>query len=173
MSNKFKHLTLSDRCVIHEQLTAGASFSKISELLNKDRTTIAKEVKHHRYPTYKPTKYNPACPKTAKPPYVCNGCSKKDDCPSPKYLYSAEIAHATYMETLVSERSDIRIPPEKIAEINEVIAPLMKYKHHSINHVYAAHADVMTISKSSMYRLIDRGLLSVRNIDLARKVRCC
>lgn len=47
----------------------------------------------------------------------------------------------------------------------------MIHKHHSVNHVYSAHAELMTISKSTMYRLIDRGYLDIRNIDLPRKVR--
>ena len=47
----------------------------------------------------------------------------------------------------------------------------MIHKHHSVNHVYVAHADILDISKSTMYRLVDRGYLDVRNIDLPRKVR--
>ena len=40
-----------------------------------------------------------------------------------------------------------------------------------INHVFAAHPELLPISKSTFYRYIDIGLLNVKNIDLARKVR--
>ena len=42
-------------------------------------------------------------------------------------------------------------------------------KHHSVNHVFAAHPELLPMSKSTFYRYVDIGLLNVRNIDLARK----
>lgn len=171
MNFKFKHLTFHDRCTIHEELNAGASFTAIGELLHKDRTTIAKEVKTHRYVKESPNKFETDCPKPSSPPYVCNGCPKKHTCTRTQYFYSADVAHAEYKETLSDERSDIRISKAKIAEINELISPLMIHKHHSINHLYAAHSDILDISKSTMYRLLDRKYFDVCNIDLPRKVR--
>ena len=43
-----KHLTLSDRTFIEQELVRGSSFKSIAEVLNKDPTTISKEVKLHR-----------------------------------------------------------------------------------------------------------------------------
>lgn len=170
-NSKFKHLTFEDRCTIHELLNAGSSFTVIGEALDKDRTTVAKEVKTHRYVQKSTNKFETECPKLEKPPYVCNGCPKKHTCTRTQYFYNAEVAHAEYKDTLSKERSDIRVPKAKIAEINETVSPLMIHKHHSINHIYTAHAELMDISKSTMYRLIDRGYLDVRNIDLPRRVR--
>ena len=109
-NNKFKHLTFEDRCTIHELLNAGSSFTAIGEALNKDRTTIAKEVKTHRYIQLSKNKLETDCPKPEKAPYVCNGCTKKRTCTRTQYFYNAEVAHAEYKDTLSKERSDIRIP---------------------------------------------------------------
>lgn len=43
-----KHLTLSDRTFIEQELVQGSSFKSIANVLGKDPTTISKEVKLHR-----------------------------------------------------------------------------------------------------------------------------
>ena len=43
-----KHLTLSDRIFIEEELMQGSTFSSIAKSLRKDPTTISKEIKLHR-----------------------------------------------------------------------------------------------------------------------------
>ena len=45
--NKQKHLTLDSRIIIETKLNEGESFKAISRFLNKDCTTISKEVKNH------------------------------------------------------------------------------------------------------------------------------
>lgn len=45
--NKQKHLTLESRIIIETKLNEGESFKAIGRLLNKDFTTISKEVKNH------------------------------------------------------------------------------------------------------------------------------
>lgn len=47
----------------------------------------------------------------------------------------------------------------------------MIHKHHSVNHVFASHPELLPFSKSTFYRYVDLGLLDVKNIDLQRKVR--
>lgn len=47
----------------------------------------------------------------------------------------------------------------------------MTEKHHSVNHVFAAHPEPLPMSKSTFYKYIDLGILNVKNIDLQRKVR--
>ena len=46
--NNQKHLTLSDRIFIEQELLQGSSFKSIASVLHKDPTTIAKEVRKHR-----------------------------------------------------------------------------------------------------------------------------
>ena len=45
--SKNKHLTLSDRIYIEQELSQGSSFKQIGLSLGKDPSTISKEVKHH------------------------------------------------------------------------------------------------------------------------------
>lgn len=45
--NKQKHLTLDSRIIIETMLNEGESFKAIGRLLDKDCTTISKEIKNH------------------------------------------------------------------------------------------------------------------------------
>ncbi len=54
-----KHLTLSDRIYLEQELMQKSTFSSIAKSLHKDPTTIAKEVK--RYCKNEPSKSNRAC----------------------------------------------------------------------------------------------------------------
>ena len=45
--SKQKHLTLDSRIIIETQLNQRNSFKGIAKLLNKDCTTISKEIKNH------------------------------------------------------------------------------------------------------------------------------
>ena len=47
----------------------------------------------------------------------------------------------------------------------------MIHKHHSVNHVFISHPDILPFSKSTFYKYIDLGILNVRNIDLPRRVK--
>ena len=47
LMNKQKHLTLTSRITIETMLNKGDSFKSIGRFLNKDCTTISKEVKNH------------------------------------------------------------------------------------------------------------------------------
>lgn len=111
------------------------------------------------------------CLKTIKAPYVCNGCPKINKCRKKRYSYSADIAHNEYKKNLITLRSQLRITKEQIVSINDVVAPLMIHKHHSVNQVYITHPELLPFSKSTFYKYIDLGVLNVRNIDLQRKVR--
>ena len=42
-----KHLSLDDRLIIERELSLGKSFKYIGNLINKDCTTISKEIRNH------------------------------------------------------------------------------------------------------------------------------
>ena len=86
-------------------------------------------------------------------------------------LYDAAIADHEYHHNLSLLRANLKVTKDQVAAINDVVSPLMIHKHHSVNHVYVSHPEVLPFSKSTFYRYIDMGLLDVRNIDLQRKVR--
>lgn len=165
---KNKHLTAEDRLIIHEFLNYGYSFSRISNRLGKSRTTVSREVLHHRFQKGSSKK---TCEKTDKPPYVCNGCKDKINCRKLQFLYDAGVAHNEYLKLLSVKRQNLKVTKEQIAAINDIVAPLMVHKHHSVNQIFIEHPECLPFSKSTFYRYIDMGLLNVKNIDLARKVR--
>ena len=167
---KYKHLSFEDRCVIEEFLNRGFNFSQIANRLGKDRTSISKEVFKHRFLRGAASVERPCCFES-KFPYVCNACDKFHHCKKQKYSYSAHIAFNEYKQTLISSREHLNITKEQIASINDVIAPLMIFKNHSVNQVYISHPDLLPFSKTTFYKYIDLGILNVRNIDLQRKVK--
>ncbi|MBQ7319102.1 MAG: IS30 family transposase [Clostridia bacterium] len=169
--NKFKHLTLDDRCDIQLGLERGDSFTEIGTFLHKDRTTIAKEVWKHRQVKESPNKLKTYCEKLNNPPYVCNGCALRQGCRKKQYWYNALSAQGEYKADLSERRSNLHISHDEIEAINALITPLMMKQHHSVNHVFLAHPETLTMSKSTLYRYIDRGVFTVRNIDLPRKVK--
>lgn len=167
---KYKHFSFEDRCVIEEFLNHNYNFTQISNRLNKNRTSISKEVLKHRFLRGTASNNRPCCFEN-KPPYVCNACDNFNHCKKQKYSYSAHIAYNEYKQTLISQREHLNITKDQIASINEVIAPLMIYKNHSVNQVYITHSELLPFSKTTFYKYIDLGILNVKNIDLQRKVK--
>ena len=114
---------------------------------------------------YKPRE----CEKLNKPPYVCNGCSKKTNCMMDKKIYSSKYAQDSYETLRTTSREGINQTPESIQKLDILLSPLLK-KGQSIAHIYASHADEIACSRRTIYSYIDRGVFQARNIDLRRKV---
>ncbi len=168
---KFKHMSFEDRCIIQEFPNYGYSFTAIANRIGKDRRTVAKEVFKHRFKKNFTSSNFKECEILLKPSYVCNSCKSITSCRKIQYRYEASIANNEYNKTLCQQRSTLRISKGQVAAINDVIAPLMIKKHHSVNHVYAAHPELLPFSKTTFYRYIDIGILNIKNIDLQRKVK--
>ena len=141
---KHKHMTSNDRLEIEKGLNNNLSFKEIANQINKDCTTIAKEVKNHII--YKNTgaparpffdcinrknccykirgeKCNPKtcqhyqkenCKKLEKHPYVCNGCPNRNTCTLTKQFYEGIYAYNEYKDTLVEARSGITFSKKKL-----------------------------------------------------------
>ncbi len=110
------------------------------------------------------------CPKILKSPHVCNGCDKFDKCKLEKRLYKAIYAQSEYSSMLIDKRSGYDLTIEELTKIDGLITPLIK-AGHSPYAVITELGDVLPCSRSTLYRLIDSGLLEVRNIDLYEKVK--
>ena len=146
---KYSHLTYKDRSVIHEFLNYGYSFTSIGNRIHKDRTTVAKEVKLHRFVKPYGKSKDIVCPILSKPPYVCNGCHELGQCRRAKLIYDAAIADHEYRQTLSLQRANLKVTKDQIAAINDVIAPLMVHKHHSVNHLFASHPELLPFIKAN------------------------
>lgn len=51
-----------------------------------------------------------------------------------------------------------------------MVSPLI-LKGQPISHIYASHAEELSISQATLYRYLDKSLLTARNLDLHRRVR--
>jgi IS30 family transposase len=210
-----KHLTLSDRIYIETSLERGLTFKEIAIFLQKDPTTISKEVRKHYTEKNKDkalvkaecihksdcqltdicsnkrgcphinacsnckiaicgrycNKYMPViCSRHKHAPYVCNGCRYFRSCQYNKRHYRAKYAQDMYLESLSVSRRGINLTPEELDEINCIVSPLIRMGQ-SVAHIYASHKDQIHCSKRTLYSYIDSNLLSVKNIDLRRKVK--
>ncbi len=192
----FKHLTEENRKDIEYFLDKGFSFSKIGIIVEKDRTTVSKEIRRYRVKkipknnhqyiqrnfciykfrcgkldcsSSKSCYIEDICPKLLKPPYVCNSCSNRRYCKKIKYFYFSNSAHKSYLQTLSEARTGINITEDKLAIIDKRITPLLKTQKQPINHIYTYNTDILSFSKSTFYNYINKNAFSFRNIDLPRK----
>ena len=209
-----KHLDLSDRTTIETELNKGSDFTHIALALDKDPSTISKEVKTHlsvetvgafrmkynacanRFRCQKSRICHPCraerhyklcrrcglcnafcsdfvpydCPRLKRPPYVCNGCGSRPECTLKKHFYHAQFAHNDYLSLLSESRRGISFSEDELRHIDEIVSPLI-LQGQSPHHICVTNRDRLMISERSIYRLIDAGLISAKNIDLPRKVR--
>jgi len=110
------------------------------------------------------------CSKLNHAPYVCNGCINLKSCTLVKCFYHAGSAHNEYQETLSESRQGISFSEAQIKHMDGFISPLIM-KGQSLNHICANNKDSLTVSESTLYRLIGYNVFTARNIDLPRKVR--
>lgn len=191
-----KHLTYEERNFIEIGLNQGRNYTEIAKDINKNRRTIAREIERHKFKK-KPSNFNGRknfckrrmeclkfdcdeskecyeeefCENLKRSPHVCNGCELKNKCRKIKYYYYAKFANDEYKEKLSKSRIGINLSKEEAYDIDTVIAPLIRDKHQTIAHIYANHPDEINFSRATMYKYVDLGVFSFKNIDLPRKVK--
>lgn len=209
-----KHLTLDDRIQIEKGLEQHCSLRCIAMQLEKDPTTVSKEIKKHRsfqlHNHFNESKnkcalsmtckrknicqtYAPVCKKLCRlcnhcnshckdfiprsyhcskmdrAPFVCNGCVKKYACRLDKAYYKAATAHRQYKTVLVEARTGINISPDALTQLDELLTPLI-LQGHSPYMILMEHPE-LSLSEKTLYNYIQSGALSVKNIDLPKKVK--
>lgn len=175
-----KHLCREQRNVIEYLLNINKNFTYIAYSIDVDRTTISDEIKRNRFvrsPIYDKfdkkgiEKIAYKCDLLLKPPYVCNTCVNKRYCIKNKLYYNARYAQEISDKRKSESKMGIDISPETIEEIENTIVPLIKNKKQSINQIYNNHSDILYFSKTTFYRYVDSGVLSLCNLDLPKKVK--
>ena len=111
----------------------------------------------------------PECEKLQRYPFVCNHCKKERLCKMPKYFYDHNKAYVQTRENLINARSHIYTTDIDLAAIDAIVSPLIK-QNISLEVILATHPEIK-LSVTSLYSYINKGLLSVKNIDLKRKTR--
>lgn len=110
------------------------------------------------------------CPLLSKPPYVCNGCGKQQSCVLRKAYYIPQKADAQYRELLHASREGYNMTTLELQNIDTQISPLLK-QGQSIHHAFLAVNDAVTVSESTVARLIKGRQLSATVLDQQRVVK--
>lgn len=177
-NSKNKHLTLDDRIEIQDCLYHGMTFKAIASRLGKDQTTISKEVKKHldvaetniiQTDMHGRPITPEICPALIKAPFVCNPCVKKHTrCKYRKQFYRANKAHQEYESLLSEAREGIPLNKESFYAMDRILAEGVEHGQH-LYHIMQTND--LGVSKSTIYRHLKAGYLSVSAIDFPRVVK--
>lgn len=190
---KNSHLTLEDRKKIQEGLEKGLSRTEIAKNINKDISTVAKEIKNKRKlkprnPFNNPitcTKFKECrichgkcseyeeikCTRRDRKVGVCNLCPNISKCRLDKYFYYAKQAHESYLYTLKDSREGVNLNTTEMLEIVDIIKPLLK-QGQSIYQILKNHPEIKMCSKT-LYMYIESGIFQdygINNFSLRRQV---
>lgn len=178
VSKKNKHMTINNRLEVQECLDHGMTFKAIGKRIDKDQTTVSKEVKKHLTVSPAPTKqYDrngnhieaPPCPKLLKAPFVCNPCQKRHShCAYQKQMYYAKTAQQAYESLLSEAREGIPLNKDAFYEMDRVLSHGIKHGQH-LYHIMQTNN--LGVSKSTIYRHLQHGYLSVGKMDFPRVVK--
>jgi len=175
---KHKHLTDADRQEIQECLRHGMTFKAIAKRVGKDQTTISKEIKKHI--VMRPSGGNQVkedgtpiatakCPTLLKAPFVCNPCPKYHGrCGYDRQVYVAGKAQETYKTLLSEARTGIPLNKETFYRADGIITEGVRRGQH-LYHILHTHN--LGMSKSTVYRHLKNGYLSISSLDLPRVVK--
>jgi IS30 family transposase len=176
-TDKNKHMSFEDRIEIQQCLEHGMTFKAIAGRIGKDPATVSKEVKKHitvvpsNVKRMKPdgTQIDGVCPTLMKAPFVCNGCKKRRTaCIYAKHLYYAKRAYEEYETLLHEAREGIPLNKEDFYEMDRLVSDGVKRGQHLY---HTMHTHDIGVSKSTVYRHLKRGYLSVGAIDFPRVVK--
>ena len=109
------------------------------------------------------------CGDYERPPYVCNGCDKRQKCRLRRMLYDAKTAQEDYETKLSESRKGISLTEEELIRLNDFVSPKIK-AGLSIPMICETFRDEIHLSDTTLYSYIESGLLEAKNIDLRRKV---
>ena len=167
MTDKNKHLTYDNRLDIEKGISNGKTFRSIGIEIDKEPTTISKEIKRNFQ--YQNTEIitrtldgkliKPKCTLLHKPPYVCNNRKlKRKDCGFDKRFYYAKKAQLNYQENLVESRRAVVLDKEEFYEMDKIISNGIS-KGQSFYHII------------SLYRYVNKGYFSITSSDCKRIVK--
>lgn len=192
--NKNKALTLEERKITETGVRNGSTKAAIARTIGKDKSTIGKEIKLHRYlshkcslplecAVYKKCRHGRHCTQTCpdyvpfkcarrdRSPGACNGCSQHSSCRFDKYIYDAARADKEYRSLLVDARTGVDLTTTEAKQMAAVIKPLLD-QGLSPYQIVAIHPE-LGICEKTLYNYIDGQIFAIagiKNIDLRRKV---
>jgi IS30 family transposase len=87
-----------------------------------------------------------------------------------KSIYKAVTAEEEAKMLLVESRSGISMAEDEIRRIDDIVTPLVR-QGQSIHHICCTNKDAVMCSERTIYNYVNDLVLTVKNIDLPRKVR--
>lgn len=167
---KNKHITLEDRLEIQDCLTHGTNFKEIANRIDKDPTTVSREIKRHIIvlQARSAAEAGKLCENLAKAPFVCNGCLKRNHCCRERHMYYAQKADAAYRTMLVDCRTGVALNRESFYQNDAIIKAGVEKGQHIYHIIKTNHLDV---SVATVYRHIKLAYSSVTALDLPRAVK--
>ena len=193
--NSSKHLTLNERALILDGIIKGLSHKTIADYICKDKSTVGREIRSHRYLKTKCalpvecavySKCRPGhncigktckefvqftCKRRDRSPGACNGCEKIVSCRFNKYYYDPQQAQKEYEYTLSDSRSGRNLTTAEAKQIADIIRPLLQ-QGQSPYQIILQHPEI-GVTERTLYTYIEDGTLSQFNIgplDLRRQV---
>ena len=109
------------------------------------------------------------CSRLLRAPFVCNGCPSKTGCRKDKYYYRATTANRDYRTILIESREGINTTEEDLKVLDEIVSPLIR-QGQSPAMILMNHPE-LEVSEKTIYNYIERGYMSIINLDLQRKVK--
>ena len=193
-SNKGSHLTLEERKIIQTAIENGSTKAAIALTLGKDKSTIGKEIKLHRFLKFKssfsiqcaiyksckhgrhcsldcPDFVKHYCARRDRSPGACNKCPSYQHCRFDKFFYDAAIADREYHESLVDSRQGVNLTTDEVIEIAKIIKPLLA-QGQSPYAIIHNHPELHMCEKT-LYSYIQDGVFAIagiHDVDLRRKV---
>lgn len=101
---------------------------------------------------------------------LCNGCNKIHYCDYEKKFYKASNAQNDYKSMLHDRRCGFDLTYEEMETINYQVSPLVR-KGQSPYHIKQSLGETLSISESTLRRMISDNQLDVRRIDLREAVK--
>lgn len=188
------HLTREERGRILTEIEKGASQTAIAKCLEKDNSTIGKEIKKRRILKYKSSllkecsnykkcrfgrKCTEDCPdfqqfkcrRRDHSPGACNGCSKYSYCRFDKYYYDPDFADREYRKTLVESRVGVNLTDDELKNIADIAGPLLKQGQSP--YVIISNHPELGICERTFYNYLESGLFKeynhITSYDLRRQ----
>jgi IS30 family transposase len=109
------------------------------------------------------------CPQIASSPHVCNGCNV-GSCKLHRFRYSAKDAEQTAKTRSRETREGIDRAPGDLARSEAIIRTGIK-KGQGIDHIFLAHTGEIAFGKTTFYRYVRNGDISIIPLELRKAVK--
>lgn len=104
------------------------------------------------------------------PLHLCNSCINQKNCHYEKRIYNAEKAQKEYEARKRESRQGFNLTGEELEKINDIVSPAIK-QGLSVYHIKQTYGSDLSVSESTIRRLVGNCELDARNIDLREQVK--